>query len=67
MHERMSRHRGYVTRNKQDATGCHFIKLGHTLSNMSISVLERVKSLDPIYRKERKNTTSESSILSTKE
>ena len=46
MHER-----GYVTRNTKDATGRHFNKPGHTLGNMSITILERVKSNDPIYRK----------------
>ena len=53
MHERLSQHRGYVTRNTQDATGRHFNRPGHTLANMSMTVLERVKSTDPIYRKER--------------
>ena len=53
MHERLSQHRGYVTRNTQDATGRHFNRPGHTLGNMNITILERVWSNDPIYRKER--------------
>ena len=53
MHERLSQHRGYITRNTQDATGRHFNRPGHTLGNMNITILERVKSNDPIYRKER--------------
>ena len=53
MHERLSQHRGYVTRNTNDATGRHLNSPGHSLSNMNITVLERVKSRDPIYRKER--------------
>ena len=53
MHERLSQHRGYVTRNTQDATGHHFNRPGHTLGNMNITIIERVKSKDPIYRKER--------------
>ena len=42
----------FTKRNTQDATGRHFNSPGHSLSNMSIT-LERVKSRDPIYRKER--------------
>ena len=53
MHERLSQHRGYVTRNTKDATGRHFNKPGHTLGNMSITILERVKSNDPLNRRER--------------
>ena len=53
LHERLSQHRGYVTRKTQDATGRHFNLPGHNLSHMKISVLEKVKSHDPMYRKER--------------
>ena len=53
LHERLSQHRGYVTRKTQDATGRHFNLPGHNLSHMKISVLEIVKSHDPMYRKER--------------
>ena len=53
IHERLSQHRGYVTRQTQDATGKHFNLPGHKLSNMKITVLEQVKNQDPIYRKER--------------
>ena len=34
-------------------TGDHFNKPGHSISNMKITLLEKVKSTDPIYRKER--------------
>ena len=53
LHERLSQHRGYITRKTQDATGRHFNLPGHTLANMNITIIERVKSNDPIYRKER--------------
>ena len=37
----------------QDATSRHFNQPGHTLGNMNITILERVKSNYPINRKER--------------
>ena len=52
--ERYLDHRGYVRRKELDkATGLHFNKPGHQISDMSISVLERITSSDPAYRKER--------------
>ena len=51
---RLADHRGYV--NNQDyttATGEHFNSPGHSLSDLSITILERVKSNDDLYRKER--------------
>ena len=53
LHERLNQHRGYVTRKTNDATGRHFNLPGHKLSDMKITTLEKVKSFDPIYRKER--------------
>ena len=47
-------HRGYI--NSQDeskATGEHFNSPGHSLSDLSIIVLEKVKKNDNLYRKER--------------
>ena len=35
-------------------TGDHFNKPGHSISNIKITILERVKSTGPIFRKERK-------------
>ena len=35
------------------ATGEHFNKPGHNLSNTKATVLEKVTSHDPLYRKER--------------
>ena len=51
---RLADHRGYV--NNQDlstATGEHFNSPGHSLADMSITILERVRQKDDLYRKER--------------
>ena len=46
--------KGYVLQRKLDqATGFHFNQPGHTIANMTISVLERVKYNDTFYRRER--------------
>ena len=52
--ERMFQHIGYV-RNKetQKATGEHFNLPGHGMHNMKFSILEKVKSSDPLYGRER--------------
>ena len=45
-------HRGYL--NNQDetqATGKHFNSPGHSLADLSITVLERAKKSDDLYRK----------------
>ena len=54
--KRFDEHRGYV-KNKimSKATGSHFNKPGHNESNMSITVLEKVKKKDIFYRKERES------------
>ena len=51
---RLSDHCGYVT-NKvtEKATGDHFNSPGHSLSIMTIRVLEQGKTRDSEYRKER--------------
>ena len=36
-------------------TGEHFNEAGHTLSDMSVTILEKVKVNDINYRKEREN------------
>ena len=51
---RFAEHRGYV--NNQDvtqATGEHFTSSGHSVTDMSILILEQVRSTDDIYRRER--------------
>ena len=50
---RFAEHRGYVNYNYDTATGEHFNEPGHSLSDMTLTVLERVKSSDDMYRKER--------------
>ena len=50
--ERISEHRAYRNE-KRFATGEHFNQPGHSLANMTFTVLEAVKKKDPLYRKER--------------
>ena len=54
LRERISEHRGYIY-NKilSQATGAHFNLPGHSLSDMMVTILEKVKSQDELYRKER--------------
>ena len=52
-HSVAAEHRGYVNNDDDTATGEHFNQPGHSLSDMTLTVLERVKSSDDIYRKER--------------
>ena len=52
---RLADHRGYI--NNQDetqATGKHFNSPGHSLADLSITVLEKVKKSDDLYIKEMK-------------
>ena len=45
---------GYITRKENRyATGEHFNQPGHNLSFMTATILEKVTSHDPLYRKER--------------
>ena len=54
--KRFLQHRGYVRRQETEkATGHHFSQPGHNMSDMSISVLERIRQSDPQYRKERES------------
>ena len=52
--DRVYQHIGYV-RNKQTsrATGQHFNLPGHNIHNMKFTILEQVKSRDPLYGRER--------------
>ena len=51
---RLAEHRGYVN-NKIifQATGAHFTSPGHSVSDMTILILEQVRSTDDMYRRER--------------
>ena len=51
---RLAQHKGYIVNKKLDtATGAHFNLPGHSVSDLSVTVLERVKRNDTMYRKER--------------
>ena len=51
---RLADHRRYVSQNDTSkATGAHFSSPGHTLSNMKITVLEKIRKNDDQYRKKR--------------
>ena len=51
---RFAEHRGYVNnRDESQATGEHFNLPGHSVSDMTVTILEKVKSDDDMYRKER--------------
>ena len=52
--ERFAEHKGYVnTQNISKATGAHFNSKGHSVSDMRVTVLEKVFSQDPQFRKQR--------------
>ena len=56
LRERISEHRGYIhNKVKSQATGAHFNLPGHSLSDMKVTILEKVKSKDDLYRKERES------------
>ena len=51
---RFSEHKGYVSRNQlNQATGNHFNSKGHKIHHMTVSIVEKVFSKDPQYRKTR--------------
>ena len=52
--ERFSEHKGYVVNNYLNkATGYHFNQMGHSVSDTSVSILEKVNNRDARLRKER--------------
>ena len=54
LQDRFSEHRGYVThQNLTKATGYHFNLPGHSVSDMRVTILEKIHSSDPLVRKER--------------
>ena len=54
LQERFSEHKQYVTtRQTSKATGLHFNLPGHSVSDMKVTILEKVHSQDPLVRKER--------------
>ena len=52
--KRFAEHRGYVkNRVLSQPTGFHFNQPGHNISNMTVTILEKVKKKDELYRRER--------------
>ena len=53
---RFSEHRGYVSnKHLTKATGEHFNLRGHTVSDMQVSIIEKVHSTDEMVRTERES------------
>ena len=54
LRERFLEHKGYVN-NKilSKATGAHFNGKGHSISDMEITVIEKIFDTDPQFRKQR--------------
>ena len=51
--ERVKEHLGYArTKKLNQPSGYHFNLPGHSISNMKFTILEQVRSNDPIYRRE---------------
>ena len=52
--DRLGEHKTYIKTNKiHEATGEHFNKPGHSLHNLKVCILEKIKQSDTLYRKER--------------
>ena len=52
--ERFSEHRGYVSsKNLTKTTGVHFNEKGHSISDMEITIIEKLFTEDPQFRKQR--------------
>ena len=50
---RFTEHRGYVNNHDGTPTGEHLNLPGHSLADMTVTILEKVRSSDDLYRKER--------------
>ena len=51
---RVYEHKGYIVNKKLDQiTGTHFNLPGHSIDNLLLKILEKCKSNDELYRKER--------------
>jgi hypothetical protein len=54
--KRLQQHRGYVINNvSSQATGAHFNLPGHSLSDLTVTIIEQVKQNDTLYREEREH------------
>ena len=53
---RLAEHIGYIKSNiDSQPTGWHFNLPGHSLHNLTVTVIEKEKKLDTLYRKERES------------
>ena len=56
LHERFGEHRGYVNnKHLHKATGHHFNLPGHSISDMTIMIIEKLRRTDRAYREERES------------
>ena len=56
LQERFSDHKGYVAnQHLSKATGQHFNNKGHKIHNMKVTIIEKVRSQDPQFRKARES------------
>ena len=54
LQERFSEHKGYAMNNRiNKTTGQHFSQKGHKISDMRVTIIEKIYSSDPAVRKER--------------
>ena len=54
--DRFNQHRGYVNNKKlEKATGLHFNLAGHSISDMHVTIVEKVHSRDEFIRKRRES------------
>ena len=54
LRQRFLNHKGYVeNQTRSQATGFHFNLPGHSKNNLTITIIEQVRKVDPCYRKER--------------
>ena len=54
LRERIYEHKSYINNKmKNKATGYHFNLPGHSIDNLTITILEQVKKNDTLYRRER--------------
>ena len=54
LQERVSEHKAYVVnKHLTKATGAHYNTPGHSVSDMQVSIIEKVHNTDPLIRKER--------------
>ena len=65
--ERFSEHEGYVSNQiSTKATGAHFNEKGHSVSDMEITILEKVFSDNPQFREQREKCLSTNLTLDAK-